>query len=139
MEKEEWDEIVEKWLKPIKYKQFVTTNVDRKYEELKEQNKIIYEALKNAGKPHDPWLIKEDPERKLGFQAQKCFSEILWALNITNYSDLKQECSNTVEKLIKNQESLMKLGFTIEEWKDIKYRLEIAWDIIIPYFGKIEG
>lgn len=133
-----WDQLVKEWLKPINYEDVAFGEAKKKHDELMEQNKIVYQALKNAGEPVKEWMIKEEPKRLHGLQAQKCFCEILWALEINHGSELKHPPNKTVKKIIENQEALTKIGFTIKEWITIKYKLEIKPDIYIKHFGTIE-
>ena len=123
-----------KWLNPVAFPESIYSEADKKYEEFMQQQKLFREFLKKHGERVDSWLLEEKSERKVGFRAQKWFSEMLFDLKVPHDSELKwQTLSENFFKV-----DLDELGLTLNEWKEIYYALSTGPDINIDNFGTVE-
>lgn len=127
-------EMLEKWLKPVNLPDDYYREADEKYETFMRQKRLMAQLLRKHGEKIDSWELKEGSERKAGWRAQKWFSEMLFCLRVTHWSDLKTPSLSDQFFEI----DLKKLGIPLYEWKNLYYYFGIAPDINISDMGTVE-
>ena len=113
---------------------------DAKYEEFMTQLRKEAKFLKKYGGEIDLWKLKEGPKRKAGFRAQKWFFEMLMDLNVVSSSELKAKTYSLPDKLSDKllRFDLRKLELSLDEWKELYYKVAIKPDIDIQKLGRVE-
>jgi hypothetical protein len=127
-------ERLKKWLEPVELDEDIYKEADERYENFMRYKKLMAELLKKTGLEIDEWELKEDPERKAGWRAQKWFSEMLFDLQVVHTPEFK--LPHLSEQFFKVD--LEQLGLSINDWRTLYYSLGIGPDINIHNFGTIE-